>query len=91
MKKSWDGLSGRNLSVFSQLQSPPAAKLFHKAATSGNPVAQNRLAYLLLQGRGIEKDFAKAKQWRDRAVKAGLKDERLDKMLSDAVSAAKPQ
>ncbi len=55
----------------------------------GNAVAQNRLAYLYAQGRGVEKDPAKAKQWRDRATQAGLKDPRLDTMISAPVQEPK--
>ena len=68
-----------------------AAKLFQKAAAMGNAVAQNRLAYLFAQGRGVDKDLAKARQWRDRAVKAGLKDVRLDGMLNEAAQGPKPK
>jgi hypothetical protein len=49
----------------------------------GNAVAQNRLAYLLAEGRGVEKNLAEATQWRDRARTAGLQDARLDQLLSD--------
>ena len=48
----------------------------------GNAVAQNRLAYLLADGRGVEKNLAEAAQWRDRARDAGLQDARLDQLLS---------
>jgi hypothetical protein len=59
-----------------------AAKLFRKAAELGNAVAENRLAYLLADGRGVEKNLAEAVQWRDRARAAGLRDARLDQLLS---------
>jgi TPR repeat protein len=69
---------------------PGAAKLFRKAATMGNAVAQNRLAYLLAQGLGVEKNVAEAAQWRDRSNKAGLKDARLDQLLSGSGASQSP-
>jgi TPR repeat protein len=56
----------------------------------GNAVAENRLAYLLADGRGVEKNLAEAVQWRDRARAAGLQDARLDQLLQGAGKAAAP-
>ena len=67
-----------------------AVKLFRRAAELGNPVAQDRLAWLLAQGRGAPQNLAEARDWRDRARLAGLKDAELDLFLgvSEAPKAA---
>lgn len=63
-----------------------AARLFLKAAYANNPVAQNRMARILVVGRGgMNKDLVEAMKWHLLARASGLQDEWLDtqlKMLS---------
>jgi TPR repeat protein len=59
-----------------------AAKLFLKAASRGNPVAQNRAARILAAGRGLPKDMAQAMKWHLLARAAGVKDAWLDGELA---------
>ncbi|HYA81583.1 MAG TPA: hypothetical protein VED87_11715 [Methylocystis sp.] len=60
-----------------------AVKLLREAARRGNAVAQNRLAYVLAQGKGVEHDLAEAAKMRDLARAKGLKDDALDRLLDD--------
>ena len=46
-------------------------------------MAQNRLAYLVATGQGVDKNLADARHWRDESRKAGLQDARLDLLLSE--------
>ncbi|BCG87089.1 hypothetical protein MesoLj113c_31990 [Mesorhizobium sp. 113-3-9] len=48
-----------------------AARLFEMAAEAGSPLAQSRLAFLYLEGLGVEKDKAAARRWAQRAADAG--------------------
>jgi TPR repeat protein len=59
-----------------------AARLFLKAARSGNPLAANRLARLYASGRGVNKDMVEAMKWHLSARNAGLKDEWLESHLT---------
>ena len=72
-----------------------AGKLFLKAASHDNPVAQNRVARILAVGRGLPKDPVEAMKWHILARAAGIKDSWLDGELAkltpkekDAVQAA---
>ncbi len=60
-----------------------AAKLLRRAANLGNPVAQNRLAYLFAQGQGVERNLSEATKLRDLSREKGVADPRLDKLLTD--------
>lgn len=63
------------------------AALFRSAADKGYPVAQNRLARCLSQGKGLEKNLIEAAKWHLIAKAAGLDDEVLEalyKKLSKA-------
>ena len=62
--------------------------MFRTAAQAGNAVAQNRLAYLLAQGRGTE-ESGRGDPRRDRAKAAGLGDSRLDLLLAQSAAEGK--
>ncbi len=59
-----------------------AALLFLKAASANNPIAQNRIARLLVVGRGIKPDLVEAMKWHLLAKAAGEKDPWLDQFLN---------
>ena len=60
-----------------------AARYFLKAASTNNPVAQNRLARLLVVGRGTPRNMVEAMKWHLLARSAGLQDEWLDSQLAN--------
>jgi uncharacterized protein len=55
-----------------------AAALFLKAARRGSPIAQDRLARILMVGRGVTADATEAIKWHIIAKAAGDKDPVLD-------------
>ncbi len=55
-----------------------AARLFLKAAAANNPIAQDRVARLLVAGRGIKQNVVEAMKWHVLARAAGEKDAWLD-------------
>ena len=55
-----------------------AAALFLKAARRGNAIAQNRLARILMAGRGMPADAAEAIKWHIIAKAGGSGDPELD-------------
>jgi TPR repeat protein len=55
-----------------------AAQLFLKAARRGNPVAQDRLARILMAGRGMPADATEAVKWHIIAKAGGDNDPELD-------------
>ena len=59
-----------------------AARLFLKAAHLGSPVAQNRLARILMAGRGMPADPTEAVKWHLVAKAAGNSDPDLDVFAS---------
>ena len=59
-----------------------AARYFMKAASTNNPVAENRLARLYVVGRGVPRNMIEAMKWHLLARSAGLPDEWLDGQLS---------
>jgi TPR repeat protein len=59
-----------------------AARLFLKAAHRGNPVAQNRLARVLMAGRGMPADPTEAIKWHIVAKAGGIGDPELDVFAS---------
>jgi TPR repeat protein len=59
-----------------------AAHLMLKAAARNNPVAQNRVARILVAGRGLPKDLIEAMKWHLLARAGGLKDAWLDFQLA---------
>jgi TPR repeat protein len=66
-----------------------AAQLFLKAAHLGNPVAQNRLARILMAGRGMPADPAEAIKWHLVAKAAGDSDAELDSFAAKQPSAVR--
>jgi hypothetical protein len=60
-----------------------AAKMFGKAAAQNNPIAQNRLAHLYANGRGVKRDLAQAVAWNMLAGAAGVKDAQLDDLTAE--------
>ena len=59
-----------------------AARLFLKAAHLGNAVAQNRLARILMAGRGMPADPTEAVKWHIVAKAGGSSDPDLDVFTS---------
>ena len=55
-----------------------AAQLFLKAAQLGSPIAQNRLARILMAGRGMPADPTEAIKWHIIAKAGGASDPDLD-------------
>jgi uncharacterized protein len=55
-----------------------AARLFLKAAHLGSPIAQNRLARVLMAGRGMPADATEAVKWHLIAKASGDSDPDLD-------------
>ena len=55
-----------------------AAQLFLKAAHLGSPIAQNRLARILMAGRGMPADATEAVKWHMVAKAGGASDPDLD-------------
>jgi TPR repeat protein len=55
-----------------------AAELFLKAARRGSPIAQDRLARILMAGRGMPADATEAVKWHIIAKAAGASDPELD-------------
>ena len=54
------------------------ARLFLKAAHLGSPIAQNRLARILMAGRGMPADPTEAVKWHTIAKAGGASDPDLD-------------
>jgi TPR repeat protein len=52
------------------------------AAKQNNPIAQNRLAWVLANGQGVPVDKVEALKWHTIAKTAGKGDPELDKALS---------
>jgi uncharacterized protein len=63
-----------------------AAKLFARAASRGNPIAQNRLARLYVVGHGVKSDLVEAAAWNMLAKHAGRDDPWLDKATENLSS-----
>jgi TPR repeat protein len=59
-----------------------AARLFLKAAHRGSPIAQNRLARILMAGRGMPADPTEAVKWHLVAKAGGGSDPDLDVFAS---------
>ena len=59
-----------------------SAQLFLKAAHLGSPVAQNRLARILMAGRGMPADATEAVKWHMVAKAGGASDPDLDIFVS---------
>ncbi len=59
-----------------------AARLFLAAARRGSPIAQNRLARILMAGRGMPADPTQAIRWHIIAKAAGAGDPELDLFAS---------
>lgn len=57
---------------------PAAARLFLRAARRGSPIAQNRLARILMAGRGMPADPTEAIKWHIIAKAGGASDPELD-------------
>ena len=55
-----------------------AAQLFLRAAQRGSPIAQNRLARILMAGRGMPADPTEAIKWHIVAKAGGASDPELD-------------
>jgi len=66
-----------------------AAKLFLKAAHLGNAVAQNRLARILMAGRGMPADPTEAVKWHLVAKAGGDSDPELDAFASKQTPAVR--
>jgi TPR repeat protein len=58
-----------------------AAVLLQKAARKGNPIAQNRLAQILVTGRGIAPDPVEAIKWHLVSKAGGATDLKLDEFV----------
>ncbi|HWK94023.1 MAG TPA: tetratricopeptide repeat protein [Pseudolabrys sp.] len=61
---------------------PAAADTFLRAARRGSPIAQNRLARILMAGRGMPADPVEAVKWHIIAKAAGAGDPELDVFVS---------
>jgi TPR repeat protein len=59
-----------------------AAGWFRRAAEAGNPVAANRLARILMAGRGLPADPVEAARWHLFAASAGATDATLDDFVA---------
>jgi len=59
-----------------------AAQWFKRAAEAGNPVAENRLARILMAGRGLPTDPVQAAKWHILAGQAGVADPALDDFVA---------
>lgn len=59
-----------------------AADTFLRAARRGSPIAQNRLARILMAGRGMPADAVEAVKWHTIAKAAGAGDPELDVFVS---------
>ena len=55
-----------------------AVKILRVAAAKGNPIAQNRIAHLYVDGRVLPRDLAEAAAWNAFAKAGGLTDQSLD-------------
>jgi TPR repeat protein len=66
-----------------------AAHLFLLAARRGSPIAQNRLARILMAGRGMPADAAEAIRWHIVAKKGGAGDPELDLFASKQTQAVR--
>ena len=60
-----------------------AARYFRRAAAKGNAIAQNRLARLLVVGRGVPANKIDAAAWHILAAAQGLADPWLDNALKE--------
>ena len=61
---------------------PAAADTFLRAARRGSPIAQNRLARILMAGRGLPADPVEAVKWHMIAKTAGAGDPELDAFMA---------
>jgi TPR repeat protein len=68
---------------------PAAARLFLKAAHLGSPIAQNRLARILMAGRGMPADPTEAVKWHLVAKAGGGSDPELDVFASKQTQAVR--
>ena len=59
-----------------------AAKIFHKAAQHGSPIAQDRYARIMASGLGAERDPVKAVKWHLISRAAGETDITLDDFMA---------
>ena len=62
---------------------PAAVALLRKASRQGSAIAQNRLAWVLINGMGTAVDKVEGFKWHLVAKTAGKGDPELDKQLSD--------
>ena len=62
---------------------PAAVALLRKASRQGSAIAQNRLAWVLINGMGTPVDKVEGFKWHLVAKTAGKGDPELDKQLSD--------
>ncbi len=60
-----------------------AARVFRRAASRGNAIAQNRLARLYATGRGVARNLVEAAAWHLVASGQGLPDTWLDGAVKD--------
>jgi hypothetical protein len=60
-----------------------AVALLRKAARQNSPIAQNRLAHVLVTGAGAPMDKVEGLKWHIVAKTAGKGDPELDEMLAD--------
>jgi hypothetical protein len=66
-----------------------AAQIFLRAARLGSPIAQNRLARILMAGRGLPADPTEAIKWHIIAKAAGAGDPDLDLFASQQTQAVR--
>ena len=62
---------------------PAAVALLRKASRQGSAIAQNRLAWVLINGVGVPADKVEGFKWHLVAKTAGKGDPELDKQLAD--------
>ena len=67
---------------FTDKDESAAARLFLSAARRGSPIAQNRLARILMAGRGLPADATEAIRWHIVAKQNGAGDPELDVFAS---------
>ena len=68
---------------FEPKNQPAAVALLRKASRQGSAIAQNRLAWVLINGMGTSVDKVEGFKWHLVAKTAGKGDPELDKQLSD--------
>ena len=53
---------------------PRALALYQQLAAGGHAKAMSEIGQMYLEGRGVNKDYAKAKEWYEKAIAAGDSD-----------------